>query len=215
MPVTSVVHQGVLMSKMDLKRDLPDLYRPSAREVVMVDVPRMNFLMVDGAGDPNVAPAYTEAVAALFSLAFALKFEVKKGPLAIDYSVMPLEGLWWAEDMSSFATGDRSAWLWTMMIMQPDFITPEMVDEVAAVVHSKKAPVGLSKVRFEAFEEGLAAQIMHLGPFSEEESTIERVHDFIAGSGYSRSGKHHEIYLSDIRKAHPSKWKTIIRQPVA
>ena len=201
------------MDKLDLKRDLAHLYRPSAREVIAVRVPSMNFLMVDGLGDPNTAPAYAEAVEALFSLAYALKFAVKKGPLAIDYSVMPLEGLWWAEDMSTFTTGDRSAWRWTMMVMQPEFITPDLVEETAAVVQDKKAPVALSRVRFTAFEEGAAAQIMHLGPFSDEGPTIERVHDFIEASGRRRSGKHHEIYLSDIRKAHPSKWKTIIRQP--
>ena len=203
------------MDKLDLKRDLAHLYRPSAREVVAVQVPPMNFLMVDGLGDPNTTPAYAEAVEALFSLAYALKFVVKKGPLAIDYSVMPLEGLWWAEDMSSFTTGDRSAWHWTMMILQPDFITSDMVDETAAVVQDKKAPVALSRVRFAAFEEGAAAQIMHLGPFSDEGPSIERVHDFIEASGRRRRGKHHEIYLSDIRKAHPSKWKTIVRQPSA
>jgi len=185
------------------------------REVVAVEVPPMNFLMVDGEGDPNTPGAYAEAVEALFSLAYALKFVVKKSALAIDYSVMPLEGLWWADDMSSFTSGDRSAWQWTMMIMQPEFITPDMVDETTAVVQQKKAPTALSKVRFAAFEEDTAAQIMHLGPFSDEGPTISRVHDFIEASGRSISGKHHEIYLSDIRKAHPSKWKTIIRQPLA
>lgn len=201
------------MNKLDLKRDLAHLYRPSAREVVAVQVPSMNFLMVDGLGDPNTTPAYAEAVEALFSLSYALKFAVKKGPLAIDYSVMPLEGLWWADDMSSFTTGDRSAWHWTMMIMQPDFITLEMVEETAAVVQDKKASVALSRLRFAAFEEGAAAQILHLGPFSDEGPTIQRVHDFVEASGRRLTGKHHEIYLSDIRKAHPSKWKTIIRQP--
>jgi len=179
-----------------------------------VHVPPMNFLMVDGAGDPTTSQAYAEAVEALFSLAYAVKFAVKRGPLAIDYSVMPLEGLWWAEDMSSFASGDRSAWLWTMMIMQPDFVTPEIIDATAAAVAEKKAPAALSRVRFEAFDEGAAAQILHVGPFSEEGPTIERVHEFIAATGHHRSGKHHEVYLSDIRKAHPSKWKTIIRQPL-
>ena len=203
------------MEKRDLKRELAHLYRPSPREVVAVEVPPMNFLMVDGEGDPNTTGAYAEALEALFSLAYALKFVVKKSALAIDYSVMPLEGLWWAEDMSSFTSGDRSAWQWTMMIMQPEFITPEMVAETTAVVQQKKAPVALSRIRFATFEEGTAAQIMHLGPFSDEGPTISRVHDFIEASGRSLSGKHHEIYLSDIRKAHPSKWKTIIRQPSA
>ena len=203
------------MDKLDLKRELAHLYRPPAGEVVAVQTPPLNFLMVDGSGDPNTTSEYAEAVEALFSLSYALKFLAKKGPLAIDYAVMPLEGLWWAEDMSTFTTGDRSEWLWTMMVMQPDFITAEMVGETAAAVQQKKAQVALSRVRFATFDEGAAAQIMHLGPFSEEGPTIERVHDFIEASGGRRSGKHHEIYLSDIRKAHPSKWKTIIRQPLA
>ena len=203
------------MEKRDLKRELAHLYRPSPREVVAVEVPPMNFLMVDGEGDPNTTGAYAEALEALFSLAYALKFVVKKSALAIDYSVMPLEGLWWAEDMSSFTSGDRSAWQWTMIIMQPEFITPDMVDETTEAVQQKKAPIALSRIRFATFEEGTAAQTMHLGPFSDEGPTISRVHDFIEASGHRLSGKHHEIYLSDIRKAHPSKWKTIIRQPSA
>ena len=203
------------MSKLDLKKDLAHLYLPSAREVVRVDVPAMNYLMVDGSGDPNTSQAYADAVEALFSLSYALKFAVKKGPLSLDYAVMPLEGLGWAEDLSSFTTGDRSDWLWTMMIMQPDFITAELVDATAAVVRAKKAPAALPRVRFEAFDEGPAAQILHVGPFSEEGPTIDRVHDYIEANGLQRRGKHHEIYLSDIRKADPSKWKTIIRQPLA
>lgn len=203
------------MEKIDLKKELAHLYGPSVREVVAVDVPPMAFLMVDGAGDPNTAPAYAEAVEALFSLAYALKFAVKKGPDGVDYSVMPLEGLWWADDMSSFTTGDRSAWLWTMMIMQPDLVSADLVERTIQTVSAKKKLPALEKVRFETFAEGSAAQVMHLGPFSEEAPTIQRVHDFIEASGRTRSGKHHEIYLSDIRKAHPSKWRTIIRQPFA
>jgi len=203
------------MDKLDLKRELSQLYRPSSREVTVAEVPSMRFLMVDGVGDPNTSSAYSEAVEALFACAYTLKFAVKKGPLAIDYGVMPLEGLWWAEDMSSFTSGDRAAWQWTMMIMQPSFVAQELVDETVALVHAKKGLPALGKLRFEAFNEGTSAQIMHLGPFSEEGPTIDAVHEFIETSGHARRGKHHEIYLSDIRKAQPSKWKTIIRQPFA
>jgi hypothetical protein len=205
---------GGVMEKIDLKKVLGDLYRPSAKEVGLVDVPTMNFLMVDGEGDPNTATAYAEAIEALFAMSYTLKFAVKKGDLAIDYGVMPLEGLWWADDMSSFATGDKSGWKWTAMIMQPDFITQEMVDEAAVNVSKKKDPVALPLIRFESFSEGEAAQVMHIGPFSEEGPTIQRVHDFIDSSGCQRFGKHHEIYLSDIRRAAPEKWKTIVRQPM-
>ncbi|MBL0937676.1 MAG: GyrI-like domain-containing protein [Gemmatimonadaceae bacterium] len=202
------------MKKLDLRKELKHLYGPPAKEVVRIDVPAMNFLMIDGAGDPNTAPAYAEAVEALFSISYALKFAVKKGELAIDYSVMPLEGLWWADDMSSFATGDRSAWQWTMMIMQPDFITPAMVQAIMREVARKKTLAALPRIRLETFAEGLAAQVMHLGPFTEEGSTIERLHRHIDGAGCQLSGKHHEIYLSDIRKADPAKWKTVLRQPM-
>jgi len=203
------------VDKIDLKRELTALYGPSAKAVVRIEVPPMKFLMIDGQGDPNSAPAYSEAIEALYAVAYALKFAVKKGPLAIDYGVMPLEGLWWAEDMSSFATGERADWLWTMMIMQPDFVTANLVDDVVAEVARKKNPAALSRMRFETFAEGLSAQTMHIGPFSEEAPTIERVHDFIAASGARRTGKHHEIYLTDIRKADPTKWKTVIRQPMS
>ena len=202
------------MEKLDLKKQLAPLYRPSSRDVSEVDVPAMEFLMIDGEGDPNTSESYAAAVEALFSVAYGIKFAVKKGPAAIDYGVMPLEGLWWSEDMSSFATGDRAAWKWTMMIMQPEVVTAELVDTVIADVAKKKSPAALPLMRFEGFEEGLSAQIMHIGPFADEAPNIERVHAHIEESGRERFGKHHEIYLSDIRRADPAKWKTVIRQPM-
>ena len=203
-------------AKLDLKKRLRHLYGPSAREVTVVDVPSMNFLSVDGRGDPNTSAEYAAAVEALFSVSYAAKFAVKKGPSAVDYGVMPLEGLWWADDMSDFVTDDRSGWRWTMMIMQPEFVTAELIEEVTAAVAGKKPDLAaLASVRFGAFEEGVAAQTLHVGPFTTEGPTIERVHAFIADSGKALSGSHHEIYLSDIRRADPSKWKTVIRQPFA
>lgn len=132
--------------------------------------------------------------------------------LAIDYGVMPLEGLWWAEDMRQFGTADKSNWLWTAMIAQPDFITAAMVKDALIAAQKKKSLAALAKLRFEAFSEGKCAQILHIGPFSEEGSTIARVHEFITASDSTLRGKHHEIYLSDIRRAAPEKWKTIVRQ---
>lgn len=202
------------MQKIDFKKALKHLYLPATNKVVQVEVPPMNYLMVDGAGDPNTEKSYQEAIEALFTLSYALKFMIKKGPPARDYGVMPLEGLWWADDMAAFSVEDKSNWQWTLMIMQPDFITPEMVATAIAEVRKKKNPVALDKVRFETFAEGVAAQILHIGPFTEEGPTIERVHQFIADSGHQLDGKHHEIYLSDIRKTDPKKWKTVIRQPV-
>jgi hypothetical protein len=202
------------MEKLDLRQQLKHLYQPPAKEVTQVDVPALNYLMLDGSGDPNTSQAYRDGVQVLFNLSYTLKFMVKKGVLAIDYSVLPLEGLWWAEDMSTFLTADKSRWQWTMLMMQPDFITPAMVAEAIQAVKRKSDPPLLKAVRLETLSEGLCAQIMHVGPFSAEGPTIERLHQYIADAGYQRRGKHHEIYLSDIRKAAPEKWRTVIRQPM-
>ncbi|MDD2686821.1 MAG: GyrI-like domain-containing protein [Gallionella sp.] len=202
------------MKTLDWKKELKHLYQSSAKEVVAVDVPAINYLMINGKGDPNTAQEYADAVEALFTVAYTVKFMVKKSALAIDYGVMPLEGLWWANDMSKFTAEDKSDWLWTMMIAQPPFVTSAMVEAAIVEVKRKKNPASLARLRFEAFSEGQCAQIMHVGPFSEEGPNIARVHDFIAASGNRLRGKHHEIYLSDIRKADPAKWKTIIRQPM-
>jgi len=202
------------MKKIDYKKELKHLYQPSAKNVVMVNVPQMNFLMIDGKGDPNSSKAFQDAVESLYGLSYAIKFMVKRGELAIDYGVLPLEGLWWAEDMSKFSVESKDDWKWTLMIMQPEFITGEMVAKATGQVRDKKNPVALSSLRFESFSEGKAAQIMHIGPFSEEGPTIQKVHEFIKDKGSQFRAKHHEIYLSDIRKAAPEKWKTIIRQPM-
>lgn len=201
------------MPKIDLKKELKQLYQPSAKEVVQVDVPTFQFLMIDGEGDPNTSPAYAEAVEALFSVSYTAKFMVKKGAQGIDYAVMPLEGLWWSDDMSAFLTNDRSKWKWTMMIMQPHFVEAAVIQAAIEEVKRKKALPAVNALRLENFTEGLCAQIVHVGPFSEEGPTIQRVHDFIAARS-ALTGKHHEVYLSDIRRAAPSRWKTIIRQPM-
>jgi len=197
------------MEKIDLKKEMGKLYQPAAKEVIQIDVPTMNFLMVDGEGDPNTSKAFSDAVEALFSLSYTVKFMVKKGELAIDYGVMPLEGLWWADDMSNFSNEDKSLWKWTAMVMQPSFVTRAIIDAALGEVKKKKSLAALSDVRFEPFVEGECVQIMHIGPFSEEGPTIEKLHQFIDASHRQRGGKHHEIYLSDIRKAAPAKWKTI------
>ena len=201
------------MEKIDYKKELKNLYKPSAKEVVQVDVLTMNYLMIDGEGDPNSSKQFTDAVEALFAVSYAVKFMIKKGSMEIDYGVMPLEGLWWADDMSRFSVEDKSDWKWTLMIMQPEFVIQEMIDEAIVNVREKKNPTAISGLRFESLAEGKCAQILHVGPFSEEGPTVEKVHNFIETRGI-RTGKHHEIYLSDIRRADPAKWKTIIRQPM-
>ena len=169
--------------------------------------------MIDGHGDPNTTPAYAEAVEALFSVSYTVKFALKRSTPSYDFAVMPLEGLWWGDDLSVFEANDRKNWKWTMMIMQPSAVTAQVVEAAIATVGQKKSLPSLSKLRFDEFTEGRCAQTLHIGPFTEEGPTIQRVHDFILARG-SLSGKHHEIYLSDIRRAAPAKWKTIIRQPM-
>ena len=201
------------MTQIDLKKDLKDLYQATTKKVVQVDVPELKFLMIDGQGDPNTSAAYADAVQALFSVSYTAKFMVKKGQMAPDYAVMPLEGLWWADDMRAFTTADKAQWQWTMMIMQPDFVPDELIHEAIGVVQRKTKLPGVDRLRLERFQEGRCAQLLHVGPFSEEGPAIERLHDFINERSGLR-GKHHEIYLSDVRRADPKRWKTILRQPM-
>lgn len=201
------------MAKLDLKKQLGQLYRPRRGAIVEVEVPTLRYLMIDGQGDPNTSQVYADAVEALFSVSYTVKFMVKKGSQAIDYAVMPLEGLWWADDMAKFSLGDKASWEWTMMILQPDFVTEDTIAEARSRVQKKKQLPAVEELRLEALDEGKCAQALHVGPFSEEGPLIERLHAFIAERSGLR-GKHHEIYLSDIRRAKPENWKTIIRQPM-
>ncbi|HZD44205.1 MAG TPA: GyrI-like domain-containing protein [Methanomicrobiales archaeon] len=202
------------MTKIDLKKQLSHLHNPPAHTPVLVDVPSMQFLMVDGKGDPGTSQEYRDAMEALYALSYTLKFMVKKGEQGIDYVVPPLEGLWWAEKMEAFRVGDRNAWQWTSLIMQPEVVTVELFERARAEVGRKKDPPALRKVRFLQFHEGLSAQVLHMGPFAGEGPTVERLHTFIQEKGYRLRGKHHEIYLSDPRRIAPEKMKTILRQPV-
>ena len=200
-------------SKIDFKKELKHLYRPSAKEFVVVDVPPMNFLMIDGHGDPNTTQEYQNAVEALYGVAYKLKFMSKKEK-GMDYIVPPMEGLWWVENMEKFTTESKSAWDWTMMIMQPEWITQEMFEEALKQVEKKKNPPALSGLRLEVYHEGLTVQIMHIGPYNAEGPTIARMHTFIVENGYEPAGKHHEIYLGDPRKVAPERLKTVLRQPI-
>jgi hypothetical protein len=202
------------MKKLDLKKQWKDLYGTKAGAIVAVDVPPLAYLMVDGEGDPNTAESYQEAIEALYSLSYTLKFTLKLGARAIDYGVMPLEGLWWADDPRAFCQADKSSWKWTAMILQPEFIAQAEVDAAFDQVRKKKTPAALDRVRFETLTEGASAQTLYLGPYSAEGPTIQRIHDFIHAAGKELRGKHHEIYLGDPRRTTPEKLKTIIRQPM-
>jgi hypothetical protein len=203
------------MSKIDFKKELKHLYRPTTKQFVVVDVPPMKFLMIDGHGDPNTAQEYQDAVEALYAVAYELKF-VSKREQGMDYVVPPLEGLWWAEDMETFTIRrDKSAWNWTTMIMQPEWITQEMLEKALKQVERKKNLPALSRLRLETYHEGLSVQIMHIGSYDDEAPTIAKLHnEFIPENGYQEAGKHHEIYLSDPRKVAPEKLKIVLRQPI-
>lgn len=202
------------MTKIDFKKEWKFLYQPSKEDFEVVDVPQMSFLKVDGHGDPNTAPEYTQAVEALYAVAYKIKFFSKKN--GRDYVVPPLEGLWWAEDMNSFTlTRDKSRWDWTMMIMTPEWISGEMVENAIQDAASNKDLPGLSELRWEPYQEGLSAQILHLGSYDDEGPVLARLHDdWMPSNGYTFNGLHHEIYLSDPRRVEEHKLKTILRQPI-
>lgn len=198
--------------KIDIKRELRALYAPT-RTPSVVEVPEMAFLMIDGHGDPNTSAQYRDAVSALFSVSYAARFALKRAGV-IDYGVMPLEGLWWVPDMATFSTEDKSAWDWTMMIMQPDEVTEAALADAKVAAAAKRSLPALDGLRLERFAEGLAAQVLHVGPYSAEGPTITALHEFIAQQGRELAGKHHEIYLGDPARAAPEKLKTVIRQPM-
>ncbi len=200
---------------LDIKKQLKQLYSAPEQAPVIVEVPELEFLMIDGAGDPRSAQAYQDAVSALYGLAYGLKFALKKRDPAADYAVAPLEGQWWTEDVAAFSYDDRSNWRWCMMICQPVAPPPELLAALAEDVARKKGLPAARQVRLARLHEGLAAQIMHVGPYAAEPPTIARLHEFIGAQGYRLVGKHHEIYLGDPSRTAPEKLRTIIRQPIA
>lgn len=201
------------MDKLDFKKSMKELYQPSSREFALVDVPEMQFVKVDGEGDPNTTPAYRNAVEWLYAVSYAMKFAAKAA-LGKDYIVPPLEGLWWAGDPSAFVTRKKDEWRWTMMIMVPDFVDHSMFD--AAVAKSaKKLGDPPSSLRLESYVEGVSLQALYVGSYEHEGPVLARLYEEIMPvGGYEHNGLHHEIYLSDPRKTEPAKLKTILRQPV-
>lgn len=200
----------------DLKKTL-DAYQAKRGVLRLVEVPPLQYLMIDGSGDPNSATRFTDAVTALYPIAYALKFASRERQ-GIDTVVMPLEGLWHAPDMDSFTTRrNKGDWLWTLMIMVPDHVDDEMfADAVAAASRKKEPSPVLSEVRLERLSEGLCVQTLHVGPFDDEGPVLEDLHRrFVPENGLVMTGRHHEIYLSDRRRTDPSKLRTILRQPVA
>lgn len=202
------------MDKIDFKKSL-DSYKAKHKRFSIIEMPKLQYLMIDGHGDPNTSHEFKDAITSLYPLAYKLKF-ASKIDLSKDYTVMPLEALWWAKDMESFTKArDKSQWDFTLMIMQPDWINQEMFIAAKHKVHDKDPTIDLSKVRLETLDEGTCVQTLHIGSFDDETPVLEELHhDFIPENGLRMTQKHHEIYLSDFRKVEPAKLKTILRQPV-
>ena len=204
------------MEKFDLRKKFAPLYKASVREAVLVEVPALDYLMIDGRGDPDTAPEFHQAIEALYGLSYTLKFGLKKTG-GLDWHVMGLEGLWWSkgdDPGEAFRKGDKARWLWTLMIAQPDFVTRAFVEEAREELLARRPTPAAKHVRLARLEEGPSAQILHVGPYAEEQSTIELMHAFIREKGYEFAGKHHEIYMNDPRRTKPDRLKTILRQPV-
>lgn len=202
------------MEKIDFRKTLKPLYSPPAGEFVSVDVPRMQFVKVDGAGDPNVSTAYKTAVEWLYSTSYAMKFATRAAS-GKDYTVPPLEGLWWADDPAFFTSRrNKDEWKWTMMIMVPDFVERPILEQAVAKA-AKKLGEAPPSLRFEPYVEGLCLQTLHVGSYEDEAPVLARLHgDVMAAGGYTFNGPHHEIYLSDPRRVAPEKLRTVLRQPV-
>ncbi|TXK19735.1 GyrI-like domain-containing protein [Homoserinibacter sp. GY 40078] len=203
-----------MADKIDFTKALGS-YKAPRDGFVIVDVPDMRYLAIDGHGDPNTSPAYAEALAALYPVAYKIKFASKR-ELGRDYAIPPLEGLWWSDDLASFTTSrDKSRWDWTMMLLVPEWIDQHAVDEAIAQVGAKAPPARLADVRVRSLAEGRCVQTLHIGSFDDEGPVLERMHDeFIPEHGFRPSGTHHEIYFSDARRVPPEKFRTILRQPV-
>ena len=203
------------MNKTDYKKELKQFYSTKVGKPEVVQIPKMNFIMIDDKGDPNTSQEYIDAIQTLYPVAYTIKF-TSKLKYGNDFGVMPLEGLWWTENMADFSTENKSNWLWTAMIMQPDVVTEDIYNQAVRQVREKKAPRSLDRVRFEPYEEGRAAQVMYVGPYADEGPTIQELHQFIRDQGgvlQENTKHHHEIYLGDPRRTDPAKLKTIIRQP--
>lgn len=203
-----------MTTKIDHKRTL-DCYRAKRDTPALMTVPDLRYLMIDGHGDPNT-PAFAAATATLYPVAYTLKF-ASKNALDQDYVVMPLEGLWWADDMESFTEArDKTVWDWTLMIMVPSWITQAMFDGAVEQVARKNHPARLDDLRLETLSEGLCVQALHVGSYDTEAELLQRMHhEFTPSQGLTMVGKHHEVYLSDSRRVEPAKLRTILRQPVA
>lgn len=202
------------MKKVDFREELKHLYSSEENKIFLVNVPPMNFLMVDGRGDPDRSPEFKQSIEALFTVSYVIKFAIEKSSLEIDYGVMPLEGLWWSESEDRYRRTEREEWFWSLMIMQPDYVHKNLVEAALKESARQKQLPALTRVRFDSYFEGQAVQVMHGGLFFEEGPTVEKLYAYIEEKDFDFNGKHHEIYLSELRRGESKRWRTIIRQPV-
>lgn len=199
--------------KLDLVKDLDELYRPPSDHVIEVDVPDMMFLSIDGSGDPATSPAFQNAIHALYAMSYGAKFDLKRRR-DTDHRVMPLEALWWSEGRDTLDLDHKATWSWRAMIAQPWTVTDDVIARVRDDVSSTIDETVLARVHFGTFAEGPCVQILHIGPYEAELPTIEKMRAYIDEHGLTARGRHHEIYLGDARRAAPEKLRTILRQPV-
>lgn len=201
-----------MVEKLDFKKTLKQLYNPSLNGFHIVDVPAMNFLMVNGKGDPNISLEYQQAIEALYGISYGIKFALKSQ--GYDHVIPPMEGLWWMEDVNEFSRANIARWQWTMMIMQPEWVTRDTVERESARLIKKKDNLSHVRIQYERLIEGSAVQILFIGAYADEAPVIAKMHAFIKSNGYQTNGKHHEIYLNDVRKTSAEKLHTILRQPI-
>lgn len=202
------------MELIDFKKTFKPLYSPKPGVPEIVCMPQLQFAMADGTGDPNTSQEFHDAIAALYSVAYGLKFSRKKQQVSPDFTMGPLEALWWTKTGKQFDTSRKGDWLWTLLLWMPNFITPQEFKSIVELTMSRKPNPALAKLRLDTLEEGMVVQIMHVGPYADEQPDIEKMFAFASEQGYQQCGKHHEIYLGDPRRADPQKLRTILRHPI-
>jgi len=203
------------MDILDMKKTLKTQYTAKKSPQIITAVP-VQYLMTDGQGDPGTSQEFIDAVEVLYPMVYGLKFDYKtreNGPGT--FKAMPLEGLWYADDISVYKDGKRDLWKWTLMIALPDYVSQKNIDDIKLTLKKKKPGLNTEMVRMESLDEGLCVQVMHTGPYSKEGPVIKNMHDYASENGYTLRGHHHEIYLGDPRRSAPEKLKTILRHPLS
>lgn len=210
------------MDKLDYKKEYKYLYMPKTKPMI-IEVPEMTFIMVDGKGNPNTCDDYKNALEVLYGLSYGIKMSKMNGTQPegyFEYVMPPLEGLWWVDDCSFDGRNisDKNKFCWTSMIRQPEFVIPEVFERAKEVLLKKKPNLNLSAARLTKYTEGLCCQVMHIGSYDDEPAAIDKLEKYILESGYvndiTRVRRHHEIYLGDPRKTAPKRLRTVIRHPI-